>query len=126
MHIQRRDGYLIDIKATNPAADRLTHPLLFPFGEHGWGTTIARLPLARTLNRPDQAQQHQTRVTPSQFYMYRIEARDDFSALHLSRLLFQQYLADTFTKIEGNDLTYIRSHQKDLRIESYEGLIDHL
>eukprot|EP00794_Sanderia_malayensis_P013180 gene13180-biopygen10508 len=42
MHIQRRDGYLIDIKATNPAANQLTYPLLFPFGEHGWGTAIAR------------------------------------------------------------------------------------
>eukprot|EP00794_Sanderia_malayensis_P004025 gene4025-biopygen2501 len=44
----RRDGYLIDIKATNPAADPLTYPLLFPFGEHGWGTAIARLPSAPT------------------------------------------------------------------------------
>eukprot|EP00794_Sanderia_malayensis_P008381 gene8381-biopygen6205 len=35
MHIQRHDGHLIDIKATNPAADPLTYPLLFPFGEHG-------------------------------------------------------------------------------------------
>eukprot|EP00794_Sanderia_malayensis_P017871 gene17871-biopygen15298 len=126
LHIQRRDGYLIDIKATNPAADPLTYPLLFPFGEHGWGTTIARLPSTHTVNRPDQAQRHQTRVTPSQFYMYRIQVRDDFSALHLSRLLFQQYLVDAFTKIEGNDLTYIRSHQKDLRVESCKGLMDHL
>eukprot|EP00794_Sanderia_malayensis_P013661 gene13661-biopygen10956 len=126
LHIQRRDGYLIDIKATNPAADPLTYPLLFPFGEHGWGTTIARLPSTHTVNHPDQAQRHQTRVTPSQFYTYRIQVRDDFSALHLSRLLFQQYLVDAFTKIEGNDLTYIRSHQKDLRVESYKGLMDHL
>eukprot|EP00794_Sanderia_malayensis_P013488 gene13488-biopygen10771 len=126
LHIQRRDGYLIEIKATNPTADPLTYPLLFPFGEHGWGTTIARLPSTRTVNRPDQAQRHQTRVTPSQFYTHRIQVRDDFSALHLSRLLFQQYLVDAFTKIEDNDLTYIRSHQKDLRVESYKGLMDHL
>eukprot|EP00794_Sanderia_malayensis_P000885 gene885-biopygen151 len=36
MHIQRRDSYLIDIKATNPTADPLTYPLLFPLGEHCW------------------------------------------------------------------------------------------
>eukprot|EP00794_Sanderia_malayensis_P001781 gene1780-biopygen1624 len=35
IHIQRHDGYLIDIKATNPAADPLKYSLLFPFGEHG-------------------------------------------------------------------------------------------
>eukprot|EP00794_Sanderia_malayensis_P014677 gene14677-biopygen11774 len=126
LHIKKRDGYLIDIKATNPTADPLNYPLLFPFGEHGWGTTISRLPSTRTVNRPDQAQRHQTRVTPSQFYTYRIQVRDNFSALHLSRLLFQQYLVDAFSKIEGNDLTYIRSNQKDLRIESYKGLMDHL
>eukprot|EP00794_Sanderia_malayensis_P002293 gene2293-biopygen2036 len=36
------------------------------------------------------------------------------------------YLVDAFTKIEGNDLAYIRSHQKELRAESYKGLMDHL
>eukprot|EP00794_Sanderia_malayensis_P020808 gene20808-biopygen15344 len=122
----RRDGYLIDIKATNPAADPLTYPLLFPFGEHGWGTAIARLPSARTQIPADQAKRRHTRVTASQFYTYRIQVREHFSALHLSRLLFQQYLVDAFIKVEGSDLTYIRSHQKDLRTESYKGLMDHL
>eukprot|EP00794_Sanderia_malayensis_P012605 gene12605-biopygen10044 len=126
MHIQRCDGYLINIKATNPAADPLTYPLLFPFGEHGWGTTIARLPSARSQIPADQAERRQTRVTPSQFYTYRIQVREGFSVLHLSRLLFQQYLVDAFTKIEGNDLAYIRYHQKDLTVESYKGLMDHL
>eukprot|EP00794_Sanderia_malayensis_P002159 gene2159-biopygen1933 len=102
------------------------YPLLFPLGEHGWGTTIARLPSARSQIPADQAERRQTGVTPSQFYTYRIQVREDFSALHLSRLLFQQYLADAFTKIEGNDLAYIRSHQKEHRAESYEGLMDHL
>ena len=40
--------------------------------------------------------------------------------------MFQQYLVDAFTKIEGNELTYIRSHQAELRLESYQGLMDHL
>eukprot|EP00794_Sanderia_malayensis_P011640 gene11640-biopygen9314 len=126
MQIQRRDGYLINIKATNPVADPLTYPLLFLFGEHGWGTTIARVPSARSQIPADQAERRQTRVTPNQFYTYRTQVREGFSALHLSRLLFQQYLVDAFTKIEGNDLAYIRYHQKDLRVESYKGLMDHL
>eukprot|EP00794_Sanderia_malayensis_P012474 gene12474-biopygen9942 len=122
MHIQMRDGYLIDIKATNPAAD----PLTYPFGEHGWGTAIARLPGVHTQIPADQAEWRYTRVTASQFYTYRIQVKEHFSALHLSRLLFQQYLVDAFTKVEGSDLAYIRTHQKDLRIESYKGLMDHL
>ena len=52
--------------------------------------------------------------------------RDNFSTIHLSHLLLQQYLVDAFTKIEGNELAYIRSHQLQLRVESYQGLMDHL
>ena len=51
---------------------------------------------------------------------------DTFSTIHLSRLLFQQYLVDAVTKIEGNELTYIRTHQSKLRVESYQGLMDHI
>eukprot|EP00794_Sanderia_malayensis_P002693 gene2693-biopygen2224 len=126
IHIQRHDGYLIGINATNPAADPLTYPLLFPFSKHGWGAAIAKLPAVHTQIPPDQPKRRQTRVTASQFYTYRIQVREHFSALHLSRLLFQQYLVDAFTKVEGSDLTYIRTHQKDLRVESYKGLMDHL
>eukprot|EP00794_Sanderia_malayensis_P020759 gene20759-biopygen17141 len=126
MYIQRRDSYLIDIKATNPAVDPLTYLLLFPFGEHCCGTAIARLPSARTQISTDQAEWCYTRVTASQFYTYRIQVPEHFSVLHLSRLLFQQYLVDAFTKVGGSDLAYIRSHQKDLRVKSYKGLMYHL
>eukprot|EP00794_Sanderia_malayensis_P017121 gene17121-biopygen14740 len=126
MHVHRRDSYLIHINATNPTADPLTYPLLFPFGEHGWGTTITKPPSAHSKIPVDQPQRCHTRVTPSQFYAYRIQVQQHFSALHLSRLLFHQYLVAAFTKIEGNDLTYIRFHQKELRMESYKGLMDHL
>ena len=59
------------------------------------------------------------------FYAFRVAVRDNFSAIHLSRLLFQQYLVDAFTKIEGNEITYIRTHQAELCVESYQGLMDH-
>ena len=51
---------------------------------------------------------------------------DNFSSIHLSRLLFQQYLVDAFIKIEVNELTYIRTHQSQLCVESYQGLMDHI
>eukprot|EP00794_Sanderia_malayensis_P021396 gene21396-biopygen17172 len=73
IHIQRYDGYLIDIKATNPTADPLTYPLLFPFGEHDWGTAITKLPAVHTQIPADQPERRQTRVTASQFYTYRIQ-----------------------------------------------------
>ena len=59
-----------------------------------------------------------TRITLNDFYAFRVAIRDNFSTIHLSRLLFQQYLVDAFSKIEGNELAYIRSHQTVLRVES--------
>ena len=35
-------------------------------------------------------------------------------------------MVDAYTKIEGNELTYIRTHQAQLRVESYQGLVDHI
>ena len=52
--------------------------------------------------------------------------RDAFSTIHHSKLLFQQYLVDAFTKIEGNELKFIRRNQAQLRVESYQGLMDHI
>ena len=52
--------------------------------------------------------------------------RDNFSTIHHSCLLLQQYLVDAFTKIEGNELAYIRTHQQLLCVVSYQGLMDHL
>ena len=48
------------------------------------------------------------------------------AAIHRAKLLFQQYLVEAYTKIEGNELTYIRTHQAQLRVESYQGLVDHV
>ena len=38
----------------------------------------------------------------------------------------QQYLVDAFTKIEKNELGYFRTHQSELHVESYQGLMDHI
>ena len=33
---------------------------------------------------------------------------------------------DAYTKIDGNELTYIRTHQAQMGVESYQGLMDHV
>lgn len=38
----------------------------------------------------------------------------------------QQYVVDSYVKVEGNRLNFIRYNQKTLRIESYLGLANHL
>ena len=113
----------VKIKATSPNADPLTYPLLFFHGEMGWSVNIQRHVVA---NERQQGARRRARLTLNEFYAFKIAVRDNFSTIHLSRLLLQQYLVDAFTKIEGNELAYIRAHQLQLRVESYQGLMDHL
>ena len=89
----------------------------------GWNVNIQRHVVATERQRDVR---RRARLTLNEFYAFRIAVRDNFSTIHRSRLLLQQYLVDAFTKIEGNELAYIRTHQQQLRVDSYQGLMDHL
>ena len=99
----------VQIKATSPNADPLTYPLLFFHGEMGWSVNIQRNVIA---NERQRGARRRAQLSVNKFYAFRVAVRDNFSTIHLSRLLLQQYLVDAFTKIEGNDLAYIRTHQQ--------------
>ncbi|XP_065061666.1 uncharacterized protein LOC135688676 [Rhopilema esculentum] len=110
------------IKATSPNADPMTYSLLFFQRELGWIIELGRNQQLPAAHRPYQRE----RISLNKFYAYRIACRDGFSTIHRAKLLFQQYLVDAYTKIEGNELTYIRTHQAQPRVESYQGLVDHI
>ncbi|GBN61555.1 hypothetical protein AVEN_27408-1 [Araneus ventricosus] len=65
-------------------------------------------------------------VTQLQFYAYRLAVRSDFSILHHSGKLFQQYIVDAYSKSERSRLNYSPNNKKTLRIEHYEGLLNAL
>lgn len=65
------------------------------------------------------------RMSRNAYVKYRLAIRDDFNPLLMSRRLFQQWVVDSYVKIEKDRIDYCRSHQKDLRAETYQGLIDH-
>ncbi|XP_028649272.2 uncharacterized protein LOC114645606 [Erpetoichthys calabaricus] len=50
--------------------------------------------------------------------------RSSFSVFHSNGKLFQQYIVDAHVRTEGARLHYLRSHQQDLRVEQYRGLMD--
>lgn len=56
-----------------------------------------------------------------QYYCYHIAVRGSFNLIPYSGKLFQQYVVDSYVKVEGS---YIRSHQKELRAENCKGLTD--
>ena len=62
-----------------------------------------------------------------QFYSYIIAVRNRvFSLFHSAEKLFHQYLVDAYTKMEANNLNYIRENQTQIRAEKYKGLLDYV
>jgi len=51
---------------------------------------------------------------------------NEFNVFILDRRLFQQWLVDSYVKMEKDRIDYCKAHQKKLRIESYQGLRDYL
>lgn len=66
-------------------------------------------------------------ISPLQFYAFRIAVRKNiFNPMHFCGKLFQQYLVHAYARAESNNLNYYRQNQSDLRVETYQGLMDHL
>ncbi|XP_028789423.1 uncharacterized protein LOC114745432 [Neltuma alba] len=97
----------------------LQYPILFPFGEDGYRDDIE--------HREDtlSSTKVRTRLSMHEFFAYRLMSRhNEVSALlHASRLL-QQFIVDGYTMIESQRLLWVRTHQKELRVDLYQGLTD--
>src|SRR2546421_10239658 len=65
-------------------------------------------------------------ITSMEYYSYRLQCRDNYSILHLSGRLFQQYIVDSYAKIEQLRLKYLKEHQVRLRVETYNCIQDTL
>ena len=112
------EAKLETISPLNGNLDPLVYPILFPKGEKGWHDQM---------KKQNRAGAVRNRVTQRMFYSYRTAYRDDpFSPLHFSRKLFQQYVVNSWVRVEGNMLNYIRQNQNKLRTERYMGLMNHL
>jgi hypothetical protein len=77
-------------------------------------------------HNPEHATGTRHFVTCLEFYSYRLAVRSSFSPIFHSGKLFQQYVVDSYLRIESGRLNYIRQNQSDLRVDSYAGLMDHI
>ncbi|EPB69310.1 hypothetical protein ANCCEY_11605 [Ancylostoma ceylanicum] len=113
IHLRETEGAgLINISDIDKRCDLLTYPLLFPTGNGGWDPTLTdRLGV---------------RITQMKYYSYLFSIRDSFNPILRAGKLFQQFAVDAYVKIEQNRLNYHRTHQRELRSDSYRGLRDYL
>ncbi|XP_031111844.1 uncharacterized protein LOC116015818 [Ipomoea triloba] len=120
--IQSRTGQLKRINQLNPAYLPLQYPLLFPYGEDGYREDISFSDAWHQRHHGGRK-----RISPKEYFSFYIHERvNENHTLLYSRRLFQQYLVDAYTMIESARLIYIRTHQKALRCEAYQGLSDAL
>ncbi|XP_073059734.1 uncharacterized protein [Primulina eburnea] len=109
--IQGIGGNLISIQDVVGYYDPLQYPLLLPYGTYGWDIN------SRNING--------TRLTCLNYYAYMLQIRENSPSLLLRRgRLLQQYVVDNYVKIETQRLRWIRSNQRDIRSELYQGLQD--
>jgi len=124
------------------------YPILFPFGDQGWHSNLtlenisssSRKPTAPGQNRatqifdPEEICTYQQlteieqrkRVIQMAYYGYRLAIRDEFNPLLNAGKLTQQYIVDSYVRMEANRLNYVQFNQNKLRIELYKRLTDHI
>nr|GMC82609.1 uncharacterized protein LOC109173038 [Ipomoea batatas] len=111
IRVFRKTGQSHSVKYYYGCYDPLQYPLLFPHGESGWHEGISK--------------SKRNTVSCREYYAYRFQLRqNDQSMLLHSGRLFQQFIVDTYIKIETQRLDYFRTQQRDVRTESMQGLVD--
>ncbi|KAI9128206.1 hypothetical protein K1719_001199 [Acacia pycnantha] len=97
----------------------LQYPILFPFGEDGYRDDIKHREITLSATKTKK------RLSMREFFSYRLMTRlhEISTLLHASRLL-QQFIVDGYTMIESQRLLWVRTHQKELRVDLYQGLGD--
>ena len=109
-------GGVQHINETHPIYDPLKYPIMFPYGDFGWGLGMR----FRNSNRKGN-------ITCRLYYAYRITWRNPskhFNTLHYSSKPFQEYMCDHYAMKTQLDLNYQRNNQKKLRADTYAGLTD--
>ena len=113
-----KSNRLKTIPYLSPNSDPMSYPLFHPSGEPGWSINLSHV--------AEHATEHRNMITLLQFFTYRWADRGKFNALHYGGMLTQQKMVDDFVKIETNRMDYIKKEQSRLRVETFQGLYDHL
>jgi hypothetical protein len=136
MVIKERGKDLITLKNIDSRVEPFTYPLLYPKGTFGFSVglplktpyasraNMTRMELAqyRLAFRPEQA-----KALPPEPLLEGLDLRlVGFNALHFSGRLFQQYVVDTYIRVERDRIQWIKANQKKLQADQYAGLTNFL
>ena len=75
---------------------------------------------------PNRNRGPRTRVTHAEFYSSRMSVRGDFNNVLAGGPVTQMYFVDSYVKVEGDRLDWLKRHQAELHVERYCGLMDYI
>ncbi len=94
------------VNSLDPNVDPWIYPILFPHGTPGWNTKMFL--------------ENSRKLTRNAYTKYRLRILDNhFSPILNGGRLFQQYLVDSYLKIEKERIAYIIKNQKVIRSDKY-------
>ncbi|XP_046435624.1 uncharacterized protein LOC124187277 [Neodiprion fabricii] len=95
--------------------DPMTFPLLFPSGDLGLSYNMKHVGTNK-------------KISPVQYYGHRLALRRGEAQNQLLRSgrLTQHYVIHAYLTIESQRLLFLRNNQKQLRVECYKGMTDHI
>ncbi|VDO77139.1 unnamed protein product [Heligmosomoides polygyrus] len=111
--VHQRGGNLQQLPDIDRKCDPLTYPLFFPTGLDGW-----HVGLKNTANK---------RLSQMKYYAYLLSIQDnEWNPLLRGGKLLQPFIVDAYVKIEQNRLHFHRTHQTELRLDTYRGLAGYI
>ncbi|KAI9116475.1 hypothetical protein K1719_012642 [Acacia pycnantha] len=117
--VRKQSGDLQRIDELHMAYLPLQYPLLFPYGNDGYNSSIEHA--AETLSRTKKKK----KLTPREYLAFRLMRRRSERSLILhGKKLLHQFIVDGYSMVESDRLNYIRMHQKELRVDLYSGISD--
>jgi hypothetical protein len=143
--LERKSGQLSYLNEARADYLPLRYPILYPYGETGWCQNFPRVgfafrPGGHAEFNDDFEQQDSdsdgdvpaqsrgrngsTRVSQQEWWKYHFQIREPLHPHMLAGRLFHELSVDAFAAISASRLYWLRQNQKQLRIESYSGLVD--
>ncbi|XP_058761708.1 uncharacterized protein LOC131635112 [Vicia villosa] len=115
--MQKQGGKLKRIDEFHASYLAFQYPLIFPYGEDGYRPNVAHRDLDIFDDNP------RSRLTIREWLAFRIQTRShEGRTLLSSRRLFQQFLVDGYTMLEGERLKWLRNNQSKLIVSKYNNL----
>lgn len=113
----------VNFNILSPNLDPCVYTILLPFGQAGWEPNIQATPYDNDNARPNRSRKS---VSMLQYYSATLAFRGEFNPFLESGKLSQQYIVDAYSKIEANNLNWVREHQRELRAANYQELQQHV